>query len=227
LTKFDCVIANPPFALKNWGAAQFASDVYGRNIWGSPTDYNGDFAWLQHMVASMHPKIGRCAVVLPQGVLFRGGKEGEMRKKLIESDKLECVIALVSGIFYSTGVSACILVLNNNKSPDHKEKVCLIDASGMYTPQRAQNIMTEQNVEDVFALHERYEDAPEKAKVASLQEIRDKDYSLSVSNYIERAPVETVAPSVVRARFHAALEDVKTAEEKLMKLLTEGGYVRE
>ena len=133
LQTFNCVIANPPFSLKAWGAEQFSSDIYGRNIWGSPTDSSADFAWLQHMVKSMDKDNGRCAVVLPQGVLFHGGKEGEMRKQLVESDKLEAVITLVSGVFYSTGVSACILILNNSKVAEHKGKVCLIDASKIYT----------------------------------------------------------------------------------------------
>lgn len=87
------------------------------------------------MVASMNKENGRCAVVLPQGVLFRStGKEGEIRKALIESDKLECVITLVGGVFYSTGVSACILLLNNNKEHTHKGRICLINAESIYTP---------------------------------------------------------------------------------------------
>jgi type I restriction enzyme M protein len=95
LQTFSCVIANPPFSLKAWGAEQFSSDVYGRNLWGSPTDSNADFAWLQHMVLSMDKKNGRLAVVLPQGVLFRSGKEGKIREEMVESGKLEYVIALV------------------------------------------------------------------------------------------------------------------------------------
>ena len=82
---FDCVIANPPFGLSEWGAAMFANDPYGRNIWGCPTDSNADYAWLQHMVQSMDPNTGKCTVILPQGVLFHGGKEGDMRRQLIES----------------------------------------------------------------------------------------------------------------------------------------------
>ena len=89
---------------------------------------------------------GRCAVVLPQGVLFHGGEDGAIRKQLIESDKLECVITLVSGLFYSTGVSACILILNNNKPAERRGKICLIDAATIYTARRAQNIMTESDV---------------------------------------------------------------------------------
>lgn len=225
LKTFDCVIANPPFSLKNWGADQFCSDVYGRNLWGSPTDSNADFAWLQHMVKSMDENNGRCAVVLPQGVLFRSGKEGEIRKKLVESDKLEAVIALVGGVFYSTGVSACILLLNNNKQVSHRGRICMIDASNIYTPQRAQNIMTEDDIQTVFKLYQEYTDVIEKAKVITLDDIRGKDYTLAVNNYIEKKEQEVISPSEVRKQYFEALEEVKTAEEHMRKLLVEGGYV--
>ncbi|SBW06078.1 Type I restriction-modification system, M subunit [uncultured Eubacteriales bacterium] len=225
LRTFDCVIANPPFSLKAWGAEQFSSDVYGRNLWGSPTDSNADFAWLQHMVKSMDAKNGRLAVVLPQGVLFRSGKEGEIRKKMIESDKLEYVITLVSGVFYSTGVSACILVLNNNKPADHIGKVCLVDASQIYTAQRAQNIMTEENVNDVFKLCADYTDVIERAKVVTLDDLRSKDHTLSAGVYIEKAAKETISPAEVRADFVNALATAKAAEERLSELLVKGGYV--
>jgi len=99
---FDCVIANPPFGLDKWGSEQFSSDPFGRNIWGSPTDSSADFAWLQHMIKSMNEKTGRCAVILPQGVLFQKGKEAEMRTKMVETDMIECVISLVQGVFFST-----------------------------------------------------------------------------------------------------------------------------
>ncbi len=227
LQKFDCVIANPPFSLKNWGADQFSSDIHGRNIWGSPTDSSADFAWLQHMIKSMDNKNGRCAVVLPQGVLFHGGKEGEIRRKLIESDKLECVITLVSGLFYSTGVSACILILNNKKPLERKDKICLIDASSIYTAQRAQNIMNENNVDEVFDLYKKYTDVIEKAKIVTIKEVKDKDFTLSVNSYIEKAPLETVDPKEVRKAFYSALDEAIAAEEKLKELLIEGGYISE
>lgn len=227
LMTFDCVVANPPFSLKNWGSEQFASDIYGRNIWGCPSDSNGDYAWLQHMVKSMNPKTGRCAVVLPQGVLFRGGKEGAIRKELVESDKLEAVITMASGVFYSTGVSACILFLNNNKKPNHRGRVCLIDGSGIYTPQRAQNIMTEENIQTVYDFYMEYEDVVEKVKIASIPEIREKDYSLAINNYVEKKEQETVPPEEIRRQYFAAYENMLAAEAKMMKLLLEGGYVSE
>lgn len=227
LQTFDCVIANPPFSLKSWGAEQFASDVYGRNLWGSPTDSSADFAWLQHMIASMDQKNGRCAVVLPQGVLFHGGKEGEIRKQLIESDKLECVIALVNGLFYSSGVSACILILNNNKPDNHYGKVYFIDAANNYTEQRAQNIMTERNVAEVFNLFKDYEDVTEKSKIATIEDIRAKDYILSVNSYIEKVPQVTIDHKEVKRNFLLALDEAIAAEENLKRLLIVGGYINE
>lgn len=227
LQTFDCVIANPPFSLKNWGADAFASDVYGRNMWGAPTDSSADFAWLQHMVKSMDPKTGRCAVILPQGVLFHTGKEGQIRKQLVESDKLEAVITLVSGLFYSTGVSACILVLNNNKPTSRRGKVALIDGSGIYTAVRAQNIMTEQNVQTAFELYDNYEDVVEKAKIVTIEDIAAKDYTLAVNSYIEKQAQESIDPAVVKQQYFAALEEVDSAEAALKALLIKEGLLSE
>jgi type I restriction enzyme M protein len=227
LQRFDCVIANPPFSLKAWGAEQFASDVYGRNLWGSPTDSNADFAWLQHMVMSMDKENGRLAVVLPQGVLFRSGKEGEIRKAMIESDKLQYVIALVGGVFYSAGVSACILVLNNNKPSSKLGKICFVDATKIYTAQRAQNIMTQENVNEIFTLCINYDNVLEKCRIATLDDIRSKDWSLSVSGYIEKAEKKTISPAKVREQFLNALSTAQKAELKFRTLLMEGGYTVE
>ena len=227
LQTFDCVVANPPFSLKNWGSEQFSSDIYGRNIWGCPTDSNGDFAWLQHMVKSMNPKTGRCAVVLPQGVLFRSGKEGEIRKQLIESDKLEAIITMASGVFYSTGVSACILFLNNNKAVSHRGRICMIDGSGIYTPQRAQNIMTEADIQTVFDYYTAYEDVIEKVKVVTIADIREKDYSLAINNYIEKKEQETVPPEEIRRQYFEAYDEMIEAETRMRELLLKGGYISE
>lgn len=227
LQTFDCVIANPPFGLKNWGADAFETDLYGRNIWGCPSNSNADYAWLQHMIKSMNPATGRVAVVMPQGVLFHGGKEGEIRKQIIESDKIECIITLIGGVFYGAGVSACLLLLNNKKVPEHKNKICMIDATSIYTPARAQNYMSEDDIQKVFNLYSNYKDVLEYVKVVDIEEIRDKDYTLSVNTYIDKHEQEVVDPVVVRQKYFDALKEVKEAEEKMKKLLIEGGYVNE
>ena len=227
LKTFDCVVANPPFSLKGWGAEQFSSDIYGRNMWGCPSDSSADYAWLQHMVKSMNQKTGRCAVVLPQGVLFRGGKDGEMRKQLVESDMLECVITLVGGVFYSTGVSACILLLNNDKKNDHKGRICLIDASDIYTAQRAQNIMNDDDISKVFKFYTDYKDVIEKVKVVTIPDVREKDYTLAINNYVEKKDQEIIPPAEVRRQYFEAFDEMLEAEETMRSLLLEGGYIYE
>jgi type I restriction enzyme M protein len=225
LQQFDCVIANPPFSLKAWGAEQFSSDIFGRNIWGAPFDSNADFAWLAHMAMSMGEKTGRLAVVLPQGVLHRVGKEGAIRKAMIESDMLECVIALNDGLFYNTNVFACILFLSRNKPLDHQGKVLLVDATSIFTAQRAQNIMTNEDINKVFALCTEYQDVQGKAKIATLDEIAQKGFTLSVSAYIAKEAQESVSPEKIRKKYFEAIEAAKSAEEKLKSLLSEGGYL--
>lgn len=227
LKTFDCVIGNPPFGLKKWGAAQFENDLYGRNMWGCPTDSNADFAWLQHAICSMDPKHGRCAIVLPQGVLFHTGKEQKIREQLIKSDKLEAVITLASGVFYSTTVSACILLLNNNKCKEHKGRICLIDGTENFTLQRAQNLVSASDAKEIFRLYTEYSDVVEKSAVVSNEEIAEKEYDLSVKMYIKMKKLAPIDPEEVREQFFEAVRTVEEAEKKMMKLLNEGGFLDE
>lgn len=227
LKTFDCVLANPPFGMEKWGSAQFENDIYGRNIWGCPTDSSADFAWLQHMVKSMDPTTGRCAVVLPQGVLFHSGKEGDMREKLVRSDKLEAVITLASGVFYSTGVSACILFLNNKKVHKHKGRICLIDGTKIYTQKRAQNELSPNDVKTLYGLYTDYTDVIERCRIVTIQDVEDAGFDLNVRGYIKKKEQKTVPPAIVRRNYFAALEAVRTAEKKMQELLIEGGYVHE
>ena len=227
LKTFDCVVANPPFALSKWGAETFSTDIYGRNLWGCPSESNGDFAWLQHMAASMTPVKGRCAVILPQGVLFRVGRDGEIRRNLVESGKLECIISLAGGVFYSTGVSACVIFLRNTKTESHQGRVCMIDASGIFTPQRAQNVMTEDDVRKVFALYENYNAVPELCSIVPFSEIREKNYSLAVNNYVAKEEQAAFTPDESRRNYYDAFSSAVSAENVMKELLTEGGYLHE
>ncbi len=227
LATFDCVIANPPFSLDNWGADIFESDIYGRNLWGTPPPTNGDYAWVQHMVKSMAIKTGRCAVVLPLGVLYRENREYGIRKALIESDKLECVISLVENLFYGATIPTCLLIFRNEKLESRKGMICLIDASKIYTPQRAQNIMTENDIEYVYKLYSDFSDVEATVKVVSIDDIREKDYSLSVNRYIEKNQEATASLSFARKKFFSTMDNLFASEAKLKELLIEGGYINE
>lgn len=150
-----------------------------------------------------------------------------MREALVKSGLLECVITLVGGVFYSTGVSACILFLNNKKEHKHRGRVCLIDASTIYTPQRAQNIMTDADIQRVYDLYTAYENKVELCKVVTVEDIKKAGYTLAVGSYIEKKKQAITPPREVRKQYFAAVEDVRSAEARLKDLLVKGGYFNE
>ncbi len=227
LQKFDYVVANPPFGLDGWGAEQFETDVWGRNIWGCPSDSNADYAWIQHIVKSMNEKTGRAAIIMPQGVLFHSGKEGKIREELVKSHKLEAVISLPSGVFYSTGVSACVLFLNNKKSEERDGKVVLIDAGTIVHARRAQKYMDDSDIERVYDMFSNFEDLIDYAKVVTEENIAEKGYTLAVNTYIEKTPPKAIDPKEVKANYMKAYSRVIECEETFKNLLKKGGYIDE
>ena len=224
LARFDCVLANPPFSLDKWGADIWEFDRFGRNACGTPPPSNGDYAWIQHMMASMKPETGRIGVVLPQGVLFRGQKEYELRKQLVKTDKLECVITLVNNLFYGAGIPACLMIFRDRKPEEKVGKVLMIDASNIYTAKRAQNELSDADVNRIFQLYTEYQDVEETAKVVTIREIEEKDYILSVNRYIERKAAEVKPYEIVKAEFQQAYQNMIAAEQKFRDLLIQGGY---
>lgn len=206
LKTFDCVIANPPFSLNNWGADNWANDPYGRNIAGVPPSSNGDMAWVQHMIKSMNAN-GRMTVVLPHGALFRKGAEGRIRQALIQQDRLEAVIGLGPNIFYGTQLAACVMVFKRKKANDKKHKVLFIDASAKIRVGRAQNYLEHAHVQQIFDWYQAFADVTNQVKVASLAEIEENDYNLNIPLYVEKV-IEDNLPSV-----EEAMEQLKTAWE--------------
>ena len=207
---FDCVIANPPFSLKAWGAENWANDPYGRNIAGVPPNGNGDMAWVQHMVASMNAN-GRMAVVLPHGALFRKGAEGNIRKALLEQDLLEAVIGLGPNIFYGTQLAACVMVFKRRKERQKQGKVLFIDASDQIRAGRAQNFLEPEHVTRIFQWFKNYRDVQNYVNIAALDDIRENDFNLNIPLYVEKI-IEDKLPSV-----EEALIDLKTAWEASLK----------
>lgn len=224
LQTFDCVIANPPFSLKNWGAENWANDPYGRNIAGVPPKGNGDMAWVQHMVKSMNSK-GRMAVVLPHGALFRKGAEGKIRKPLLEQDILEAVIGLGQNIFYGTQLAACVMVFKLCKEPEKQNKFLFIDASDQIKIGRAQNFLEPEHVKQIFTWFKDYKDVENYVKVVTKEEIREEDYNLNIPLYVEKI-IEDNLPSVeiAMASLKAAWNESLKAEEKFKKVLE--GFIK-
>ncbi len=210
LKTFDCVIANPPFSLDDWGSENWVNDPYGRNIAGVPPKGNGDMAWVQHMIKSMN-SIGRMTVVLPHGALFRKGAEGKIREALLKQDLLEAVIGLGPNIFYGTQLAACVMVFKQNKPPKTKGKVLFIDGSDQVRVGRAQNFLEDTHVKQLYQWYTAFVDVENYVKVASLSDIAQNEYNLNIPLYVEKI-IEDDLPSV-----EEALADLKQAWEESMK----------
>ena len=220
LAKFDCVIANPPFSLEKWGSVEWSSDKFGRNIWGTPSDSCGDYAWIQHMIKSMGPGNSRMAVVMPQGILFRGNEEGNIRKKLVESDKVEAVVTLGDKLFYGTGLSPCFLIIRNFKPAEHSARILMIDATKILTQKRAQNILSQEDVDRIFQLYTDYKDVEDYAKV-TLDDVKAKEYNLSPNRYVDYHKEEVKPYAEVLTEFKAAIQAVKDAEAEFIRIMQE------
>ncbi|MGF1451200.1 MAG: N-6 DNA methylase [Opitutales bacterium] len=226
LATFDCVIANPPFSLEKWGDEVWTSDPYGRNFAGMPPGKSGDYAFVQHMIKSMAPKTGRMAVVLPHGALFRMGKEGAIRQKLLGMDLLEAVIGLGPNLFYGTGLAACILVFRQKKAKDRKNKVLIIDASKEFKTGRAQNELLPEHVERIHGWYRNFQDVEGVARVVTLEEIAANDHNLNIPRYVEpkvTGDVLTVEEAMKRLRESA--EAAFAAEERLAGILKKEGML--
>jgi type I restriction enzyme M protein len=220
LATFDCVIANPPFSLEKWGEEVWASDPYGRKFAGMPPGKSGDYAWVQHMIKSMGPAKGRMAVVLPHGALFRMGKEGEIRQKILQMDLIEAVIGLGPNLFYGTGLAACVLVVRQRKKKERKKKVLIVDASREFKTGRAQNELLPEQVERIYGWYRDYQDVEGVARVVTLDEIAGNDHNLNIPRYVEGKSVQEVL-SVEEAmkRLRESADAAFAAEKKLIGVL--------
>ena len=224
LKSFDCVIANPPFSLDDWGSENWANDPFGRNIAGVPPKGNGDMAWVQHMIKSMNSK-GRMAVVLPNGVLFRKGSEGNIRKSLLEQDLLETIIGLGPNIFYGTQLSPCILIFKKKKEQHKKEKVFFIDASDQIRVGRAQNYLEPEHIKKIFEQYCAYEDIENYSKIASMEDIKANQYSLNIPLYVEKIIEDNLlsveeALSDLKIAWNNSLESEKKFKDLLKKFIS-------
>jgi type I restriction enzyme M protein len=220
LSKFDVVIANPPFSLKNWGANEWSHDPFGRNIAGTPTDNNADFAWVQHMISSMALPNGRMGIVLPHGALFRGGVEGKIRKELLKRDLLEAVIGLGPNLFYGTGISACILIFRLNKVSKKKDKVHFIDGSELFTKGRNQNFFREEHAKQILEWYNQYEDIENVSKVVDISEIKENEFNLNISRYVKKKQnIEEIDLKQTFQELKSAYEEFVLSENNVKKFL--------
>jgi type I restriction enzyme M protein len=220
LMKFNVVVANPPFSLDKWGADTAEHDTYKRFWRGTPPKSRGDYAFISHMVETMNESDGRVGVVVPHGVLFRGGSEGLIRQRFIEENLLEGVIGLPANLFFGVGIPAALLFFRRNKTD---QNVFFIDASREYAEGKNQNKLRPEDLEKIVATWRARQDVPKYAHLATPEELKENEYNLNIPLYVdtfeEEPPIDLDAVkaeiarieselAITRAKLAAALQDL-------------------
>lgn len=183
LQQFDLVLANPPYSIKNWDRTAFESDKYGRNFLGTPPQGRADYAFFQHILKSMNPVTGRCAILFPHGVLFRG-EEQEMRENLVRTDLIECVLGIGRNLFYNSPMEACIIICRTNKPAERKNKILFINAKHEVTRKNAQSYLEESHIEKIADAYVKYEEVDKFSKIVPINDILANDGELTISLYL-------------------------------------------
>ena len=216
---FDAVVANPPFSLR-WNPTDAMADDMRFKDYGIAPKSAADFAFLLHGLYYLKDT-GTMAIILPHGVLFRGGAEARIRKKLLEDGTIDTVIGLPSNLFYSTGIPVCILVLKKCKQPDN---VLFINASEHYEKGKGQNYLRNEDIEKIVDTYKHRKDEERYSRCVPMDEIRKNEYNLNITRYVSTAePEKLVDPTAV----HESLQDygrkAETARKKYNKFLKELG----
>lgn len=224
LKTFDKVLANPPFSLSNWGLEEASADQYHRFPYGIPPKSYGDLAFVSHMVASLNSK-GKMASVVPHGVLFRGGAEQAIRTGFLNDDLIEAVIGLSSNLFYGTGIPAAILVINKNKEEGKRNKVLFIDGSNDFVKDGNKNRLRDEDIEKIVKTFDEYKDVEKYATVVDIDMIKENDYNLNISRYVDTTEEEEeVDIDLVLQDIRELKLKMADSEEVLNQYLEELGF---
>lgn len=216
LKRFDLVLANPPYSIKQWDRAAFENDKYGRNFLGTPPQGRADYAFFQHILKSLKPDTGRCAILFPHGVLFRD-EENDMRKKLVESDLVDCVIGIGKNLFYNSPMEACIVICRTNKPINHRGKVLFINAKNELTRKNSQSYLEDSHIQKIANAYHDFTEVKGFSSIASIEEIKEKNGKLSIPLYVVGEKIEDIQP--VEDTIAEWLESSAFLREEIDKLL--------
>ncbi len=226
LKTFDMVLSNPPFSLKNWGRESAEKNDYNRFNYGvAPASY-GDLGFVQHMLASINSK-GIMASVVPHGILFRGGEEGKIRQGILEDDLIEAVIGFPQNLFYGASIPAAVIILNKNKPAEKKGKVLFIEASKGFIKDGNKNRLRPEDIDHIVKAYETFQDEEKFAKVATLEEIKNNDYNLNITRYVDTSEEEEeIDIEEVIGRISEREKELEASKEKLNSFLQQLGFER-
>lgn len=228
LMKFDVVVANPPFSLDKWGAENAPNDPFARYWRGVPPKSKADYGFITHMIEIARRGSGRVAVIVPHGVLFRGGAEGRIRQALIEENLLDAVVGLPANLFTTTGIPVAILVFDRSREEDgdnqDRKDVLFIDASKEFTPGKTQNVMEDGHIERVLETCRTRTKTEKYAHVASPEEIVENDYNLNIPRYVDTfEPEEEIDVAAVQKEIDQIEAELVEVRKRMKKYLKELG----
>ena len=183
LRKFDIVLANPPYSISEWNRASFENDKWRRNKYGTPPQGRADYAFIQHIVCSMNEQKGRCAILLPHGVLFRK-EETNVRTNLVLSNKIEAIIGLGPNLFYNAPMEACIIICNNEKRGDFNDKIIFVNAKNEVTRKNAESYLEKHHIDKILNAYHSSGDIENFKRVVDLEEIKRNGFDLSIQKYV-------------------------------------------
>ena len=184
LKKFNVILANPPYSIKQWDRKSFENDPFGRNIWGTPPQGCADYAFQQHIHKSLNKENGRYAILWPHGILFRDA-EAAMRRKMVELDEIEAVIGLGANLFYNSPMEAMILVGNTNKPEERKGKVLFINGKKDVIDNKGLAYLSSDHINKLYKAFQDFTDIPHYSKVATLEEILSFDGNMNINFYVK------------------------------------------
>ena len=218
LLKFDIVIANPPFSLDKWGQDMAADDRYERFKRGIPPKSKGDWAFISHMIATAIEGKGRVGVVVPHGVLFRGGQEGKIRETAIRENMLTGVVGLPSNLFYGAGIPAALLIFDKARMPNGQDPVFFIDASREFEQGTNQNKLRDQDISKIVDTFHKRNVIDKYSYLATFAEIEENDFNLNIPRYVDtfepepEVDIAAVQKDIVRIEGELAETQAKMAE---------------
>ncbi|MFZ7138021.1 MAG: type I restriction-modification system subunit M [archaeon] len=226
IRKFDICLANPPYSMKKWNRESWKNDPWGRNIYGTSPQGCADYAFIQHIICSLNEKQGRCAILLPHGILFRDS-EKEMRKKLIESDYIEAIIGLGRNLFYNSSMESCILVCNKKKDVNKQKKILFINASSDLVDEKNFSYLSEKNITKIFSAFQSYKNISNFSRIVNIENVIQNNSSLNINRYLTRIRTEfsnnqRSLPQIV-SQYEESFDDLKQQFEEMKNKLASVG----
>lgn len=227
--KYNIILSNPPFSLKNWCNQGNAWENDPRVLGAVPPKNCGDYAWIQHIIYCMKEKDGKAAVVMPLGTLFRSGAEKKIRKAILDKDILESIILLPDNLFYATGIPACIFILNRNKEDKRKEHLLFIDGSRRCKKENKRNILVEKDIEEIVKVYNEngesnIDDIP--CSLIHREELYNNDCDFNISRYIKSKDEEVVLDFDEAYKNYIDVKNKRVdIENKLLGIFKDNGLI--